>query len=283
MWTKGLARIGILLTASCLSGCGQDNGFSSVVDAGSAIDSGSALPADTGQAVGPSTTFASSACKKDLLAKSAMTHIYGLIVIDDQAGLDGLRCVAWQRVGVSETKIDLYNFEGVCGATWTGAAAVAADGTLGLHVDNPSCTIGLCGKCLYDWSFDVTAAIPLNQATPVTIAIDACSGQQQTSRISANLGPQNAGIVCSFADYGALNWQASAAKTCGKAGMPCLGSLLCGTGSLISTGTCDAGLVCDSSAAVNEPRCLVPCTTTADCPRMDAWSCQSGLCRPVGT
>jgi hypothetical protein len=210
-----------------------------------------------------------------------MAHRYGLMVINNEAGLDGLRCVAWQRVGTGELKIDLYNFDSACGATWAGDAAVAADGTLELHVDNPSCTIAFCGKCLYDWSFDVQAAIPANQATPVAITIDSCKGQQQTVQLSAALGAEDAGISCVFADYGSLTWQAEAAGTCGKAGMPCVGSLLCGTGSLTSTGTCDSGLTCDSSAAVNEPRCLVPCTTIADCPRADAWSCQSGLCRPA--
>jgi hypothetical protein len=86
---------------------------------------------------------------------------------------------------------------------------------------------------------------------------------------------------CTFADFGAANEQASTAGTCGKAGWPCTGSLLCGSGGLTSTGTCDAGLVCDSSAAENEPWCLVPCTTTADCPRPDAWTCQAGLCWPA--
>lgn len=276
MWTKALARIGLFLAASWLPACGADNGAPPGVDSGTTDDSG------PGEAAGPSTTFASSACKKDIAAKSAMARIYGLMVIDDQSGLDGLSCVAWQRVGAGEVKIDLYNFEGACGATWSGDAAVAADGTLELHVDNPSCMVANCGKCLYDWSFDAGAAIPANQVTPVVIAVDTCKGQQQVAQLSSRLGAKDTGMACSFADYGALNWQAMAAGTCGKAGMPCVGSLLCGSGSFTSTGTCDGGLVCDSSDAVNEPRCLVPCTTTADCPRADVWSCQSGLCRPAG-
>jgi hypothetical protein len=229
---------------------------------------------------GSSTSFGSSACKKDKVANSA--RIFSMLVIDNQAGLDGLSCVAWQRVGAGEMKVDLYNYTGACGTAWTGDAAVAADGTLELHIDNPSCMVASCGKCLYDWSFDVHAAIPSNPITPFAITIDTCKGQQQAVQLSGKLGTADAGLACSFADYGALNWQASATSTCGKAGMPCVGSLLCGSGSFTSTGTCDSGLVCDSSAAVNEPRCLVPCTTTADCPRADAWSCQAGLCRPAG-
>ena len=278
MLIKELTRIEIFLAVSCLAACAQNDG--SVASPG--MDSGVSANSADGDAVVPSTAFASSACKKDLVAKSAMARIYSLMVIDDEAGLDGLRCVAWQRVGADELKIDLYNFDSACGAAWSGDAAVAADGMLELHIDNPGCMVAHCGKCLYDWSFDVQVALPANQTTPVAIAIDTCKGQQQTVQLSAALGAEDTGISCVFADYGALNWQASAAATCGKAGMPCAGSLLCGSGSLTSTGTCDSGLTCDSSAAVNEPRCLVPCTTTADCPRADAWSCQSGLCRPAG-
>jgi len=283
------ALTGLFWAASCLSACGPDNGAAPGVDSGLSVDGGGAtldaagaMSADSGATVSFATAFSSSACKKDLVAKSAMAHIYGLMVIDDQAGLEGLSCVAWQRAGAGELKVDLYNFEGACSATWSGDAAMAADGTLELHIDNPSCMIGQCGKCLYDWSFDVHAALPANQVTPVAIAIDACKGQQQTVQLSTTLGVQDTGIACAFADYGALNWQASAAGTCGKVGMPCVGSLLCGTGSFTSSGTCDSGLVCDSTAAVNEPRCLVLCASTADCPRADAWSCQSGLCRPAG-
>ena len=274
MLTRVPAQIGLILAIACFWACGQDNG--APVSPGVAIDGGD------GQAAGPTTTFASSACKKDLVAKSAMAHRYGLFVIDDQAGLDGLSCLAWARVGAGEMKIDLYNYMSACGATWAGDAAVGVGGTLELHVDNPSCQVAYCGKCLYDWSFDVKAAIPSNQATGVVVTIDTCRGQQQAVQLSATLGPADAGISCAFADYGALNEYASAVGTCGKDGMPCVGSLFCGTGSFTSTGTCDSGLVCDSSAAVNEPRCLVPCTTTADCPRSDAWSCQTGLCRPAG-
>ena len=289
MLTKATGQL--LLAAACLSACGPDSGASSGVNSGISVyssDGGSApldvagvMAADSGEAAGPTTMFASSACKKDLVDKSAIAHIYGLIAIDDQAGLEGLSCVAWRRVGVGEIKIDLYNYMSACGATWSGDAAMSADGTLELHVNNSNCTVMKCGKCLYDWSFDLNAPIPARQDTQVAIAIDTCKGQQQTVQLSATLGEQDAGISCGLADYGALNEYASAVGTCGKVGMPCVGSLLCGTGSFTSTGTCDSGLVCDSSAAVNEPRCLVPCATTADCPRADAWSCQSGLCRSI--
>lgn len=70
--------------------------------------------------------------------------------------------------------------------------------------------------------------------------------------------------------------------TCGQAGMPCVGSLFCGADQFTSTGTCLAGLVCDSSAAPDQPVCLLSCTTSSDCPRTDVFGCQAGLCRPWG-
>ena len=225
--------------------------------------------------------FSSSACKKEKSAATLLAHLRTLKVIDNESGLEGLRCVAWQRMGANELKVDLFNFDASCGATWTGDAAVAADGTLNLHVDNPSCTIALCGKCLYDWSFDVNLSVAVGAVVPVTIAADSCASSQAATTWSVAIGSEDKGIHCTLADYGAMTWQASATSTCGKAGMPCVGSLLCGSGEVTSTGTCDAGLVCDSSAAANQPVCLLPCTTNTDCPRADVWSCQSGLCRPI--
>ena len=227
-------------------------------------------------------SFASTICKKDQTTSQAATLSSSLLVIGDATGLAGLRCVAWQRVGAGEIKLDLYNFESACGATWTGSAAWAVDGSLALHIDNPSCTIAKCGKCLYDWSFDLGFSFSATQATPLSITVDTCQGQQASTYYPlTTIGPEDQGMHCTFADYGALDEQAATAGTCGKAGWPCVGSLLCGSGSSTSTGTCDAGLTCDSSAAADEPRCLVPCTTAADCPRPDAWSCLAGLCRPA--
>jgi hypothetical protein len=240
---------------------------------------------DTNTSTGPGlqkVLFSSSACKKDTAARQMMAHRYGLLAIDSEAGLDGLRCVAWQRVAADEVKIDLYNFDDACGATWAGDSALTANGTLELHIDNPSCRVASCGKCMYDWSFDIHGKMTADQAMPVAIAIDTCKAQQSTKLMSASLGSEAKGIHCTLADYGALAWQAASAGTCGKLGMPCTGSLLCGTGGFTSTGTCDTGLTCDSSAADNEPVCLLPCTNDDDCPRTDVWSCQAGLCRPKG-
>jgi hypothetical protein len=267
------------MVSAAFAACGDDEG--QLTDAGSMVNDAAVTPGAldaVGATVEPSA-FSSSACKKDALAKKTLAHIRSLKVIDNEVGLDGLRCVAWERLA-GELKLDLYNFDAACGAVWTGDGGVAVDGTLDLHVSNPSCQVANCGICLYDWSFDLHVSVPADQAVVVDLAIDACEAQNRTQSISAVIGPEAIGIHCTLAHYGAMNWQAQAAGTCGKAGMPCMGSLLCGSGSFASTGTCAAGLVCDSSAAVNEPVCFVPCRTVADCPRTDVYSCQTGLCRP---
>ena len=247
-------------------------------------DSGGSGEATAGgdAAVVAQNSFSSSGCKKEVAAKMELARARSLQVINSEVGLDGLRCVAWERVGDGEVKLDLYNFDSACGATWTGDGANAADGTLELHVSNPSCRIASCGTCLYDWSFDLHLGLPAGQVVGLAVAVDACEGQQATTHLAAAIGAEANGIRCELASYGAVNWQANAAGTCGSTGMPCVGSLLCGSGSLTSTGTCAAGLICDSSAAENEPVCFVPCTTVADCPRADVYTCQTGLCRPAG-
>jgi hypothetical protein len=258
------------LTATWFA-CGSDSPGSLPADGGA--------PSDLAQTTA-ANLFSSSTCKKEK-STTLLAHMRTLKVIDNEAGLEGLRCVAWQRVGATELKVDLFNFDAACGATWTGDAAVAADGTLNLHVDNPSCMIASCGKCLYDWSFDANVAVAAGAVVPVAIAVDSCAASQVATTWSAAIGSEDKGIHCTLADYGAMNWQAAATGTCGKAAMPCAGSLLCGSGQFTSTGTCATGLTCDSSAAVNQPVCLIPCATNADCPRSDVWSCQLGLCRPI--
>jgi hypothetical protein len=184
--------------------------------------------------------------------------------------------VAWQRIGSNEIKLDLYNFDAACGASWIGDGALASDGSMALRVDNPSCQIASCGACLYDWSFDLHVPVPTAQEVPIVVAVDACDGQQATVYNQAAIGAEQQGIRCTQADYGALIVQVDAPGTAtlrGQVGMPCGGG---------NAETCAAGLVCDSGLSANELLCFAPCATAADCPRSDVYSCQAGLCRPIG-
>lgn len=259
-------RLCISLFAVGLTNCGSGSG-----PATRGLDSGSATGLDSGgldSAVAIESSFATSACKKASKAL-ANADLRSLKVIQDEAGLAGLRCVAWQRLA-NELLLDLYNFDGACGAQWTGSWAVAADGTLALDINNPSCSATACGVCLYDWSFDLKLSVASGAAVPVTIAVAPCESTVVTSTWSELIGSEEHGVHCVFADYTALSLQAGATGTRGESGMPCVGA----------AETCADGLVCASGAAANQRLCLVPCNTDLDCPRTDAWSCQLGLCKP---
>ncbi len=236
--------------------------FSAVLLACGGSPGSASLNPDSSSA--PEGSFLGSACKKLTTAKNP-----GLLVIDSETGLEGLRCVAWERIGSNEIKLDLYNFDGACGASWTGDGALASDGSLALHIENPTCQLSACGVCLYDWSFDFHAPLPTAQEVPIVIAVDACQGQQATVYSQAVIGAEQQGIRCSQADYTAL----IVSDVRGEAGTPCGGG---------SAETCGAGLLCESGLTSSDLLCFVPCTTVADCPRSDVYACQAGLCRPTG-
>jgi hypothetical protein len=259
----------LLLSASSFA-CGSDSAVST-----EGRDSGP--PTIGADSAGPSISseFSSSACKKEFKRESRISsplaHIRALKVIQDEGGLEGLRCVAWQRLA-DELKVDLYNFVGACGAVWMGDGTVTSDGTLALDISNPSCTLTACGVCLYDWSFDLRTSVATEASAPVTVAVHPCGTTSSTaeSTWTEMIGDKDQGIHCVFADYNAVSLQAGNTGTRGTFGMPCVGAAQ----------TCSEGLICAIGAAANENLCLVPCTTDANCPRTDVWSCQSSLCRP---
>jgi len=244
-----------VLVAASGAGCGSDAGAPATGE-------------DAGVETGGSS-FSTSACKKDEKISLSRAHVRGLKVIQDESGLAGLRCVAWQRLA-NALKVDLYNFDGACGSKWTGDAAVLSDGTLALDIRDPSCAFTACGECLYDWSFDLNTSVASGVRVPATITVDPCERLVPGSTLTEVIGDEDQGIHCMFADFSALNLQAGATGTRGTSGMPCAGA----------AESCSEGLICDSSAAANQPRCLVSCANDVDCPRTDVWSCQSGLCRP---
>ena len=244
------SSVGVGLLSAVLLACGGSS-------------PGSAPPTPDSSSA-PQGSFVSSACKESSTAKNP-----GLLVIDSETGLEGLCCVAWERIGSDEIKLDLYNFDGACGASWTGNGALASDGSLSLHIDKPSCQLTQCGVCLYDWSFDLHVLLPTAQEVPIVVAVDACDGQQATVYRQAVIGAEQQGIRCTQADYAALIVHGVR----GEVGMPCGGG---------SAETCTAGLLCDSELTASDLLCFVPCTTAGDCPRSDIYACQAGLCRPTG-
>jgi hypothetical protein len=248
-------------------------------------------PIDPGQPTPTLTRFVGSGCKKETpaAASAQSVHRSGGDTARVSQALDvgalagetvGLRCVAWETVAPDTLSVALINFDGACGAQWKGAAKFDAQGlTLGLV--NPLCMIAACGTCIYDWTFDVHLATP-SAPLPVAIQIDTCPGTQpiQTTTVSLPVDTAPSGIVCNYAEFGALGWQAMALGTCGTVGMPCNGTSMCSSSVTPPAPPCTAGLTCTAGQSADKTICAKPCTVEADCGTSGAQTCTAGLCRP---
>jgi hypothetical protein len=239
---------------------------------------------------GPPTLarFANSGCKKEAKSATATPYASGIGMATQALDIGalatetaGLKCVAWETGASGTLSLGLINFEGACGAQWAGTATVDAQGlTLGLV--NPDCRKALCGWCIYDWTFDVNIAKHVSPLA-VTIQIDTCPGTDpvQTKTVSLPVDTTPKGIVCNYANWNALGWQAMALGTCGAVGMPCLGTAgLCSGSATPTATTCNAGLTCTMGAAATDSICAKSCAAESDCGTSGAQTCTSGLCRP---
>jgi hypothetical protein len=234
--------------------------------------------------------FQDSGCKKETAVKSttgvrasdslaAITELFSST--NYSAETSGLKCFAWERTDGNRLKLDLYNFEAACGAEWTGRATVDPNTGLNLTVSNPECLIAKCGLCIYDWSFDVSG-IDTNEALPVHLAVDTCPGKQDLKTYSTLLPihERSSGILCNYADFNALGWQAAALSECGTLGMPCQGTSMCSQTPASTDTTCQNDLVCTTNGTDNESICAKPCSKDEDCGTLGVQKCASGLCRP---
>lgn len=196
----------------------------------------------------------------------------------------GLKCFAWETSDSGQLKLDLHNFESACGAKWSGTAVSAESGSLALAVENPECAIARCGTCIYDWSFDVSG-IDRTKPLDVTFTIDVCPGEQDVKAYTVRLplDERNTGILCNYANFNALGWQAAALSECGTLGMPCDGTSMCtGTASSMDP-TCLDDSVCSDNGNPDERVCVKSCTNNEDCGSHDVLTCKEGLCRPKTT
>ncbi|MBX3125760.1 MAG: hypothetical protein KF718_03555 [Polyangiaceae bacterium] len=237
------------------------------------------LGACGGEESSPSSTpgdtllsFKGSACKKEGTGGQALTA--------DEA-YAGLQCIRWKSLGADKLSIELFNFEGACGAQWKGQSQALADGVVELRAGNPGCLLAACGSCMYDWTFDVKVATSAD--LPLSIVTDPCPGEQQPHTVTATLPLTSApdGELCRYADYSGLGWQAMSLGTCGHAYMPCRtsGGMCSPEGS--STEPCAVGLTCADGAGAGEPVCHAPCAGDGDCAPAGILTCQDGLCRPA--
>ncbi len=241
----------------------------------------------------PLINFKDSGCKKENATASSngrvATATQALVSTDYGTETAGMKCFAWEVVDGDRLKIDLMNFDGSCGAEWTAQAAIASDGGLQLSMVNPDCRIALCGTCMYDWSFEV-GGVDVKKDVAVTLSIDTCPGGEPVNMpvrsVSATLptAAQKSGILCNYADFVGLGWQAMALNQCGTEAMPCAGTNMCSSGSTTTTDpTCQGELVCTDNGNADQRICAKACAAEADCGTLGTLSCQEGLCRPAKT
>lgn len=242
----------------------------------------------------PLKGFKDGGCKKENALASVnstnggiATATQALVSTNYSAETTGLKCFAWEVVSDNRLKIDLYNFDGACGAAWTGKAAIESDGGLKLSLINPDCRIALCGTCMYDWSFDVEG-VDTSKDVALSLSIDTCpSGEVSTPIKNANVtlptAAKASGILCNYADFNGLGWQAMALDQCGTTGMPCMNALnsLCNSNASTDPPSCQAEMICTDNGAAEQRICAKACVADADCGSLGILSCQEGLCRPA--
>lgn len=234
----------------------------------------------------PQATFSNSGCKKETLAHALRTA-QAEAVVGDAGVLDygdevaGLKCVAWQVTGQDQLKLSLINFDDACGAKWQGSTHVDAAGALTLSVSNPNCNIAKCGTCIYDWTFEVPG-VSTKADLSLSMRVDTCPGQQdvKTANVQLPLSTQQNGIVCNYASFNGLGWQAMALHTCGQLGMPCQNTSMCQSNPPATELGCESGLSCIDNGTASQMICAKPCTVDADCGISGAQSCQANFCRP---
>lgn len=236
---------------------------------------------ETQNPASPLKGFGDSGCKK--LAKTSLeqkTLSQKQAVVSSAYGVEtaGLKCFAWESAGTT-LKVDLYNFEGPCGAEWTGNAKLDDEGALSLGLENPGCRVASCGWCIYDWSFELEG-IDTSKPLSVVLGIDKCPGTGDIVSASAvlPLDSQAEGISCNYANWNALTWQAAYLGTCGTVGMPCRNGIsgLCSEGPT----DCEDGLVCGAAGAPGENTCIKACSSDVDCGSSGVLRCEESLCRP---
>jgi hypothetical protein len=245
----------------------------------------SATETNSGSAASsPLKSFSDSGCKKEKQnsgSGSGATAAQAIVSVDYGAETAGLQCFAWETVGSDRLKIDLYNFDSVCGAKWQGRAEIGSTGALQLSLVNPGCNISKCGSCIYDWSFEVEG-VDTSRPVPINVAIDTCPGERdiQTTPATLPVDVIPSGILCNYANWSALGWQAEALHQCGTANMPCSGTSMCQSGLTSTDPSCQGDLVVTDNGDAVQTICVKSCAVDEDCGTLGVYACIDGLCRP---
>jgi len=213
---------------------------------------------------GPLVSFSDSGCKGHQ-EDGALSFLYAPL---DAADYPGLQCISY---GLTEAGlgVDLFNFEGACGAEWEGVAAV--DGAaITVGVTNPGCMIGGCGSCIYDWAFEVEG-VSGGADLALTFSVETCPGEEAPTEgtVALPAATLGQGLMCRYASWGTLEWLGLV----GTLNTPC------GESSMLEEPiTCEGDLECASVGEDGRDICVAACADVSECPLPDIMLCEANLC-----
>lgn len=229
---------------------------------GSLIGCSSTGGTETDNPASPIKDFSSSGCK----SKDSTGNAGALVLVSEVAGLE---CVEWEVQASGELRVLLHNFSEACAEGYEGKAALTDDG-LDLSVNQTTCDVAKCFRCLYDFDYRLSG-VPTDAPLELRLGWALCESEPTTWRetLTLPLDEEPTGIVCKSAEMVPLLTHASNHGSCGERNMPC-GD--CAEDSSV----CDDGLVC-TEFTEQDSRCLQSCETTVDC--VANLTCEEGVCR----
>jgi hypothetical protein len=226
-----------------------------------------------------SAEFSYSDCKDGIEEEKAIPDFIPLYTMADSMALEGLQCVSWNHDGEDLLGVDLINFSNGCLPSWNGEAAVDEEGKVSLIVENPTCGMGACGNCIYDWSFKVKG-VSAEAVAEVSISVwsypqEGCemsdpSDSLTTYAVTIQEADLSSGMVCRYVNPMDLEWLSKVGEAflyCSQE-QPCIGD------NLECVSHPDADRYPDASL------CLPVCAEDSECPDPTIMSCdETGHCR----
>jgi hypothetical protein len=182
-----------------------------------------------------------------------------------------LECVEWElREGVLDYQIA--NFRGGCEVTWEGGGRVTSDGDVVVELANNSCSVALCGNCLYDLRSGGQLEMPdANESVHFELVRKDCEGDVTvTSKWQLPVGESPHGMLCRPAD----RWGAESSVGNASSNVDVDLYAPCGEDSMdeLAERSCAEGLTCVSG------NCVPACMSDEECPLSGALTCQEGHC-----
>jgi hypothetical protein len=213
----------------------------------------------------------SHSTQADLAARPGdFANIASALVARDEMPVN-LECLEWNYAD-EQLSLMVSNFNGPCGADWSGSTALDSIGKL--TVTLTTCVTAGCGSCVYDTSAEISA--PLTQlldargeTLEMTLSQRDCEGHVSRDNVwLMPLSEQATGIICQPAlpPFGGPPTSDFFSETQRNLYAHCDPSHA-------------YAVECTEDRTCIEGFCMTPCTDDADCPLTGAFTCSEGACR----